>query len=148
MRLSPFPGFVLNYLLSLTGVAFWQYLLGSIIGVAPSVANLVLIGNAARNVGQGVASGGGGGMATWMPLMFKIVAAVSMIGVTFYVSKAVSKAFDEDNVDLQSRTSDASLSNDCTGIPGDDYLDGSTHNLHTDTTTVAETEKKNCPLHK
>lgn len=114
MRLSPFPGFVLNYLLSLTDVSFVNYLFGSVIGMAPPILNLVLIGNAARQVGAGVSAGSGiststGGanvngssgtwsaLAQWLPIALKLVTIFSMIAVTVHVSRAIASAFSEDD---------------------------------------------------
>lgn len=94
MRLSPFPGFMLNYLLSLTGISFRQYFFGSLVGIIPSIANLVLIGNAARDVGLGVLSGSVlAGWAGWLPLFVKLLCAASMITVSVYVTRAMLAAF-------------------------------------------------------
>lgn len=116
MRLSPFPGFVLNYLLSLTDVSFVNYLVGSVVGMAPPILNLVLIGNAARQVGAGVSGGSGISSSTsaanatgsygmwsavsqWLPIALKLVTIFSMIAVTVHVSRAIASAFGEDDND-------------------------------------------------
>ena len=57
-RLSPLPGFALNYLLSLTKVRFADYAVGTAVGIIPSVLNLCLIGAAARDVGSIAANSG------------------------------------------------------------------------------------------
>lgn len=93
LRLSPFPGFVLNYLLSLTAVPFGQYALGTVFGIAPSIANLVLIGDAAKGVGQTVAAGAT--LSAWLAPALKLAMVSSMFFVTLHVTKLVSAAFDE-----------------------------------------------------
>lgn len=96
MRLSPFPGFMLNYLLSVTGVSFLEYTIGTLLGIAPSVLNLVLIGSTAKDVSLGVATGSATG--GWLSLAMKTVCALSMIAVTVFVTKKTRDAFDD--VDL------------------------------------------------
>lgn len=93
LRLSPFPGFVLNYLLSLTSVPFGQYVLGTVVGIAPSIANLVLIGNAAKGVGQTVAAGAT--LSAWLAPALKLAMVSSMFLVTLHVTKLISAALDE-----------------------------------------------------
>lgn len=97
MRLSPFPGFILNYLLSLTGVSFLHYFFGSVIGIAPPIINLILIGNAAKEVGVGVAGGavGAATKAAWLPLGLKVATVASMVSVTVYITRFISKSFDK-----------------------------------------------------
>lgn len=116
MRLSPFPGFVLNYLLSLTDVSFVNYLFGSVVGMAPPILNLVLIGNAARQVGAEVSGGSGistssgaanatgssgtwSALAQWLPIALKLITIFSMIAITVHVSRAIASAFGEDDDD-------------------------------------------------
>lgn len=93
MRLSPFPGFLLNYLLSLTGVGFSHYLLGTVVGIAPSISNLVLVGATAKDVGIGV--GGGSVRGGWLGIALKVLCSVSMIVVSIIVTKKTRKAFAE-----------------------------------------------------
>lgn len=91
MRLSPFPGFLLNYLLSLTGVGFGGYLFGTLLGIAPSILNLVLVGSAAREVGAGVAAGGVQG--GWFALAAKTLCVGAMVAVSVLVTRRVRKEF-------------------------------------------------------
>lgn len=91
MRLSPFPGFLLNYLLSLTGVTFAEYALGTLVGIAPSIMNLVLMGSTAKDVGVGVA--GGGPRGGWLGLAIKTVCMLSMVLVSVVITKRARRAF-------------------------------------------------------
>lgn len=93
MRLSPFPGFLLNYLLSLTGVGFAEYLLGTVLGIAPSISNLVLVGATAKDVGVGV--GGGSVRGGWLGVGLKVVCMLSMVVVSVVVTRNARKAFAE-----------------------------------------------------
>lgn len=88
MRLSPFPGFLLNYLLSLTGVRFFEYLVGTAVGIFPSILNLALIGGAARDVGVGAT----GGHISWLALAIKVICSVSTFLCMFFVSRSIKKA--------------------------------------------------------
>lgn len=132
MRLSPFPGFVLNYLFSLTGVTFVQYIIGSVIGIVPSIANLVLIGNTARNVSMGVAADGT--IVSWLPIILKLLGVGSMIATTVYVSKAVSRTFGASDLDMPSSDIENGL-----------YGNGSSH-FGTSTPVVDKHESKYVPL--
>lgn len=99
MRLSPFPGFLLNYMLSLTTLSFRQYAIGTALGIAPSIANLVLIGAAAKEVSVGVVRGGLA--VTWLSLSIKLLCVASMLVVSVVVTRAVGKAFrDAEGVDI------------------------------------------------
>lgn len=88
LRLSPFPGFLLNYLLSLTGVGFLDYILGTAVGIFPSILNLSLIGGAARDVGVGAA----GGHFNWLAVALKIICSLSTLLCMFFVSRSIQKA--------------------------------------------------------
>lgn len=134
MRLSPFPGFVLNYLFGITGVSFAHYITGSVIGIVPSIANLVLIGNTARNVSAGVAADGG--VVSWLSIMMKLLAVASMMTATFYVSKAASKAFSASDLDM-------SVSDVENGVGDSDI----SLNRAPSTSAVDEPETKYMPLH-
>lgn len=105
LRLSPFPGFVLNYFLSLTEVPFSHYIFGTVLGIAPSIANLVLIGDAAKGVGQQVASGAQ--FSAWLAPTLKLAMVASMILVMVQVTKFVATAFDEQSPPPQSSTKNA-----------------------------------------
>lgn len=91
MRLSPFPGFLLNYLLSLTGVTFTEYAIGTFVGIAPSIMNLVLMGSTAKDVGVGVA--GAGPRNGWFGLAFKAMCMLSMAVVSVLITKRARQAF-------------------------------------------------------
>lgn len=96
MRLSPFPGFMLNYLLSLTGVSLASYFVGTAVGILPSIVNLVLIGGAARDVSIGAASGG----VDMLKLGIRLLCIASSLLTMFFVTRSVKKAFAEDDVDM------------------------------------------------
>ena len=95
MRLSPFPGFMLNYLLSLTGVTFSQYAVGTLVGVFPSVLNLVLLGAAAREVGMEV----GGTGAGWPSLVLKVVCIASMVTAMVFVTRKINQVLKDDELE-------------------------------------------------
>lgn len=90
MRLSPFPGFLLNYLLSLTGVSFGEYVGATVLGIAPSVSNLVLLGATAKGV-----VGGGTGSGGWLGVAIRTVCALSMVVVTVVIGRRAKKVFQE-----------------------------------------------------
>lgn len=90
MRLSPFPGFLLNYLLSLTGVSFGEYVCATMLGIAPSVSNLVLLGATAKGVVGGGRSSGG-----WLGVVIRAVCALSMVLVTVLIGRRARKVFQE-----------------------------------------------------
>lgn len=138
LRLSPFPGFVLNYLLSLTSVPFGQYVLGTIVGIAPSIANLVLIGNAARGVGQTVAAGAK--LSAWLAPALKLAMISSMFLVTLHVTKLISAALDEQpETDSYEGNGGAHFSN------GDSHTNGSgkASPIHVPTTGYREKFNRN-----
>lgn len=89
MRLSPFPGFILNYLLSLTAVRFTDYAWATGVGIMPSIVNLVLLGAAAKGVVAGGATNGVFGTAV------RLVCAASMVLVMVYGGRIAQKAFGE-----------------------------------------------------
>lgn len=97
MRLGPFPGFMLNYMLSLTGVPFKEYLFGTVLGVFPSVLNLVLVGAAAREVGMEVSGAGTG----WLGLALKFVCIASMFVATVFVSRKTNQILKEANAEMK-----------------------------------------------
>jgi len=79
-RLSPLPGFALNYLLSLTKIRFRDYALGTAVGIIPSVLNLCLIGAAARDVGS-VAAGASRGSTLATVVRFSSLAVMLVVSV-------------------------------------------------------------------
>lgn len=93
LRLSPFPGFVLNYVLSLSNVSFAQYVLGTVVGIVPSVGNLVLVGDAAKGVGRGVVQGSR--LSAWLAPVLKLAMVTSFVLVMVHVTKVVAAVFDE-----------------------------------------------------
>lgn len=93
MRLGPFPGFLLNYLLSLTGVSFAEYIFGTIVGIAPSIGNLVLVGATAKDVGVGVSGGTVSG--GWLGVALKTICMLSMVVVSVVITRRTRKAFAE-----------------------------------------------------
>lgn len=93
LRLSPFPGFLLNYLLPLAGVPWRAYLLGTIVGVAPSVLNLVLIGNAARQAGTAVVTTGS---AAWLGAAVRIACVAAMLTVMVIGTRTVQKTLEKE----------------------------------------------------
>lgn len=95
MRLSPFPGFMLNYLLSMTGVSFMEYVIATMIGIAPSVVNLVLIGAAANDVRAGVVTGS----TSILPVVLKIVCVASMAGAMVFFTRLSRRAFKDIEMD-------------------------------------------------
>lgn len=97
MRLSPFPGFMLNYLLSMTGVSFVEYVIATMIGIAPSVINLVLIGAAANDVRAGVLTGN----ASLLPVILKVVCVASMAGAMVFFTRLSRRAFKDIDMDDQ-----------------------------------------------
>lgn len=103
MRLSPFPGFLLNYLLSLTGVGFAEYIFGTILGIAPSISNLVLVGATAKDVGVGVS--GGTLRGGWLGVALKVVCMLSMVVVSVVITRRARKAFAELDEDGKNRES-------------------------------------------
>lgn len=100
-RLSPFPGFALNYLLSVTPVPFRQYAIGTAVGIVPSVANLCLIGAAARDVGTVAA----GGQASGLAVAVRAFCVVSMLAVSVLATRKARAAFvvlrEEETGDLE-----------------------------------------------
>lgn len=91
-RLSPLPGFALNYLLSLTSVRFRDYALGTAIGIIPSVLNLCLIGAAARDV-----AGGAGGMSR-LATAVRFGSLAAMLFVSILITRSVRNTFAKNSV--------------------------------------------------
>lgn len=106
MRLSPFPGFMLNYLLSVTNVSYLQYILATAAGIAPSVLNLVLIGATAKDVGVGV--GGGAVAGGWLSLALKALCIASMITIMVVVTRKARQAFAEVDAETDSQPAPSS----------------------------------------
>ncbi len=86
-RLSPLPGFALNYLLSLTSVRFREYALGTAIGIIPSVLNLCLIGAAARDVASG------GGSVSRLATVVRFGSLAAMLFVSILITRSVRSTF-------------------------------------------------------
>lgn len=107
MRLSPFPGFLLNYLLSLTGVTFVDYVAATMLGIAPSISNLVLLGATARGV---VADGGVA--ATPLALAIRVLCVLSMLLVTVLIARSARRAFSD--MEEAALADDAALGEDAT----------------------------------
>lgn len=94
MILSPFPGFLFIYLLSITGIYFRQYLLGRVAGIIPSIANLLFIGNEALDVGVVVLFGTVlARWAGWLPLFVKLLCVIYMVAVSVYVTSTMLDTF-------------------------------------------------------
>jgi uncharacterized membrane protein YdjX (TVP38/TMEM64 family) len=91
MRLSPFPGFLLNYCASLmSAVTLKDYALGTALGIVPGILNLVLIGGAARDVSAGAVAG-----TSLLGIGIKVALVSSSLAMTYFVTRAVRSALDE-----------------------------------------------------
>lgn len=90
-RLSPLPGFALNYLLSVTQVSFRQYALGTALGIIPSVANLCLIGAAARDVSA--VAVGATVTTSWLAMTVRAFCMASMLIVSVMATRRARSVF-------------------------------------------------------
>ncbi len=90
LRLSPvFPFNALNYLLGLTAVKFWHYVIGSWLGMMPGTVLYVYLGHIGK-AGLEAASGGGG--KTPLEYAFLGFGLVITAIVTVYITKVARKA--------------------------------------------------------
>ena len=93
LRLSPvFPFNALNYLLGLTAVKFWHYVIGSWLGMMPATVLYVYLGHIGK-AGLEAASGGGG--KTPLEYAFLGFGLVITAIVTVYITKVARKALRE-----------------------------------------------------
>ncbi|ELS02907.1 hypothetical protein Xen7305DRAFT_00026250 [Xenococcus sp. PCC 7305] len=92
-RLSPiFPFNLLNYGLGVTGVAFKDYVLGSV-GMIPGTIMYVYLGSLAGNIATiGGADQPTNPTITWA---IRIIGFIATVAVTLYVTKVARKALDE-----------------------------------------------------
>jgi len=99
LRLSPvFPYNALNYILGLTGIGFWSYVLASATGMLPATILYVYIGYASR---AGVEAAGGDA-ADKLQLVYLIVGLAITVVVTYYVTKLARRALRQHaDVDLK-----------------------------------------------
>lgn len=92
LRLSPvFPYNALNYILGLTGIGFWSYVLASATGMLPATILYVYIGYASRTGVETAA----GGSADEFKLVYLIVGLAITAFVTYYVTKLARRALRE-----------------------------------------------------
>lgn len=90
LRLSPvFPFVALNYLLGLTGIPFWRYVIASWIGMMPGTVLYVYLGYAGR---AGLETAAQGGSADTLRLVYTIIGLVVTAVVTIYVTRLARRA--------------------------------------------------------
>ena len=90
LRLSPvFPFNLLNYLLGLTSVRFWPYVLASWVGMLPGTLLYVYLGYAGRT---GLAAAAGGGEGDTLRYVYLGLGLVATLGVTIYVTRLARRA--------------------------------------------------------
>ncbi len=93
LRLSPiFPFNALNYLLGLTAVRFWSYLLASWIGMMPGTVLYVYLGVVSK---AGLEAAAGGGEKGALEYAFIGVGLIITLFVTIYVTRIAKKALNE-----------------------------------------------------
>lgn len=95
LRLVPvFPFSIGNYLLGLTRVRFWPYVLASWIGMLPGTFVYVYFGHVGRMGIQAAAEGGegGGGPLQWTLLA---IGGLAAIAVTVYITKLARRALQQ-----------------------------------------------------
>ncbi len=100
IRLSPiFPFNVLNYAFGLTRVRFWQYLIGSWLGMLPATVMYVYLGSTAGDLAKifsgGIESGGSGDSGGAGPLAMKLIGLAATVAVTVYVTRIARRALRE-----------------------------------------------------
>ena len=97
LRLSPiFPFNMLNYLLGLTAVRFWHYVLASWIGMLPGTVLYVYLGYVGKASIE--AASGGEGQTPWQ-LVYLMVGLLVTFVVTLYVTKIARKALKSSHLD-------------------------------------------------
>jgi len=97
LRLSPvFPFNVLNYLLGLTRVPFWNYVGASFIGMLPGTVLYVYLGSLGK---AGLEAAAGGGGKTPLEYVFYAIGFVVTIIVTVYVSRVAGQALKDANLE-------------------------------------------------
>jgi uncharacterized membrane protein YdjX (TVP38/TMEM64 family) len=101
MRLSPvFPYNLLNYVLGLTRVRFWSFLLASWLGMLPGTIFFVYIGYAAGGLAKaGTPGWSGAGLA------FRIAGLVATLLVTVVITRLARRALAEATADKPARES-------------------------------------------
>jgi uncharacterized membrane protein YdjX (TVP38/TMEM64 family) len=82
------PFNALNYLLGLTTVPFWTYVLWSWIGMLPGTVLYVHLGHAGR---AGLAAAGGAGV-DGLKLGFTLAGLAATLAVTWYVTRIARRA--------------------------------------------------------
>lgn len=100
LRLSPvFPYVALNYLLGLTGVKFWPYVLASWVGMLPGTLLYVYGGYAARTAAQ---------KPDTLQMVYNLIGLAVTLAVTIYVTRLARRAMKNVTSELESTTEDAS----------------------------------------
>lgn len=90
LRLSPvFPFNVLNYLLGLTGVRFWPYVLASWLGMMPGTLLYVYLGYAGK---AGLAAASGGAEDNTLKYVYLGAGLLATLAVTIYVTRLARRA--------------------------------------------------------
>lgn len=85
LRLSPvFPYNALNYLLGLTAVNFWPYVLASWVGMLPGTLLYVYLGHAGRTGLEAASTGAGD---NWLRLAYLGIGLLATLAVTIYVTR-------------------------------------------------------------
>ncbi|MFP4283872.1 MAG: TVP38/TMEM64 family protein, partial [Opitutales bacterium] len=100
LRLSPvFPFNALNYILGLTGVRFWHYVLASWSGMLPGTLLYVYLGWAGR---RGLEAAADEGETRTMEMVYMGLGLLATLAVTVYVTRVARRA-------LQARTDEEAL---------------------------------------
>lgn len=96
MRLSPvFPFNVLNYLLGLTSIRFWPYVLASWAGMLPGTLLYVYLGYIGRAAAEAAAGGAGAADGGALRYVYLGVGLLATLGVTIYVTRLARRALRE-----------------------------------------------------
>ncbi|MDA3872638.1 MAG: TVP38/TMEM64 family protein [Kiritimatiellae bacterium] len=99
LRLSPvFPYVALNYLLGLTGVKFWPYVLASWVGMLPGTLLYVYAGYAARTAAQ---------KPDTLQMVYNLIGLAVTLAVTVYVTRLARRAMKNVTPELDSTTEDS-----------------------------------------
>jgi len=84
LRLSPvFPYVALNYLLGLTGVKFWHYVLASWLGMLPGTLLYVYVGFAAKTALEGPDT---------LRIVYTLIGLAVTLAVTVYITRLARQA--------------------------------------------------------
>ena len=86
LRMCPLPFGISNYIYGITSIPFWQYLIATVAGVAPSTAFFVYLGHAGK---AGLDSVGNRSTAMVLPLAVGLIAGVACL---FFVGKVARQA--------------------------------------------------------